>query len=718
MKLLGVHIGLITGPAMSQAVDPVVRSSSEQIHRIITDPAAREDVDPITLFFTVLLKQTLSVAALLALVVSIILLILYRRVVLKSMRAQTGEREGRAVVPLVLILMILAALGSTFASALIGVPREGSLYYYYTVYLGSVLGDVFVLIILFFVLGFAVFDLAGRLVLRRSTDQHERNLRATEPVPLEASTPPNRSVQAPVDLAVLNGASPIRIGPAAKALYSNLLHSPWRTAAIYGFAGLCFAFVMTAATLAAANQEFLPSRVLMVLWIFAWPVVLTVNLVAAATWRAKLATVSVYFLIFAALGATLLLRGSESSWQQLAMLWLMFNIPVTVLFLAFLNRRIRAVGPLVLTFILLAVLGSTLVFFIQAKTMGQLSPEELLSPERLSVFERLIIFVSNLGWDLGLGMYSIYTLRVLSFAVFGVAGWLALRWIRSRYEHKQISDQSLTLDAIWLLYGVIQSSSDLVFEGPAWGLFGLVAFVVYKLVAWAGFSLLNHKATSDRKSTGLLLLRVFSLGKRSERLFDVLAKHWRHAGSLQLISGPDLATTTVEPHELLDFLSGKLARRFIDGPQTLDLRLSEMDQEPDRDGRFRVNDFFCHEDTWRMTLSRLVSESDAVLMDLRGFSANNAGVIYEIDELINVVPVERIVFVVDDTTDERFLRQTVQQSWDRMKLTSPNRSSTSGQLRLFRVTGSHGAELRRLLRALCDAAKSTTPVDRSKPAAV
>jgi hypothetical protein len=169
---------------------------------------------------------------------------------------------------------------------------------------------------------------------------------------------------------------------------------------------------------------------------------------------------------------------------------------------------------------------------------------------------------------------------------------------------------------------------------------------------------------------------------------------------------------------LLDFLSGKLARRFIDGPQTLDLRLSEMDQEPDRDGRFRVNDFFCHEDTWRMTLSRLVSESDAVLMDLRGFSANNAGVIYEIDELINVVPVERIVFVVDDTTDERFLRQTVQQSWDRMKLTSPNRSSTSGQLRLFRVTGSHGAELRRLLRALCDAAQSTTPVDRSKPAAV
>jgi hypothetical protein len=119
---------------------------------------------------------------------------------------------------------------------------------------------------------------------------------------------------------------------------------------------------------------------------------------------------------------------------------------------------------------------------------------------------------------------------------------------------------------------------------------------------------------------------VFSLGRRSERLFDALAKHWRHAGSIRLIAGPDLATTTVEPHEFLDFLSGKLARRFIDGPETLDLRISEMDLEPDRDGRFRVNDFFCHDNAWQMTLSRLVGDSDAVLMDLRGFSQENRGV--------------------------------------------------------------------------------------------
>ena len=209
--------------------------------------------------------------------------------------------------------------------------------------------------------------------------------------------------------------------------------------------------------------------------------------------------------------------------------------------------------------------------------------------------------------------------------------------------------------------------------------------------------------SSPRQSTQLLLLRVFSLGRRSERLFDALATHWRHVGNIRLIAGPDLATTTVEPHEFLGFLSGKLARSFIEGPETLDLRLSETDHEPDPDGRFRVSDFFCYDDTWQMVLSRLAGESDAVLMDLRGFSPQNRGVTHEINELIDHVPLGRVVFVVDDTTDEGFLRQTVQEAWARMSPDSPNRSSTLGRLYLFRFTGARG-DLRRLLYALCTSA--------------
>jgi hypothetical protein len=457
---------------------------------------------------------------------------------------------------------------------------------------------------------------------------------------------------------------------------------------------------MTAAFLAAAQLALLPVRFLLVLWLYAWPVVLTVNLVAATTWRARLATASVYFLVLAALGLVGVALSPTFSWGLVVELWIVTNLPATVLLLAFLNRRVRAVGPLVLIFMILAVLGPSLaiIAFLSATSNESL----------LRAMAYLVGGLNPTEFFIGAS--------VLGFVVFGLGGgWLTLRWIRGRYERKKLSDQSITLDALWLVYGVSQSVP-LVFEGAAWVLSGLLAFVVYKLVAWSGFSLLDHEASPAGRIPKLLLLRVFSLGKRSERLFEALAKHWRHVGSTQLIAGPDLATTTVEPHEFLDFLSGKLARRFIDKPQTLDLRLSEMDLEPDQDGRFRVNDFFCHDDTWRMVLSRLADESDAVLMDLRGFSPQNSGVIFEINELISEVPLERVVFVIDETTDEEFLLQTAQQAWERMKSTSPNLSSTSGQLRLFRMTGSHGPELRRLLRALCDAAKSTTLVEASKSA--
>jgi hypothetical protein len=50
---------------------------------------------------------------------------------------------------------------------------------------------------------------------------------------------------------------------------------------------------------------------------------------------------------------------------------------------------------------------------------------------------------------------------------------------------------------------------------------------------------------------------VFALGKRSERLFDKLRKHWQYAGSIAMIAGPDLSgpvegkQVSVKKHGLL-----------------------------------------------------------------------------------------------------------------------------------------------------------------------
>lgn len=82
----------------------------------------------------------------------------------------------------------------------------------------------------------------------------------------------------------------------------------------------------------------------------------------------------------------------------------------------------------------------------------------------------------------------------------------------------------------------------------------------------------------------------------------------------------------------------------------------------------------------------------------------NAFVCYEITELINLDPLERVLLLIDRRTDEGFPRQTAEQAWDDMWATSPNRSAYQGQLRLFRFSGSRRGERRRRLGALSVAA--------------
>jgi hypothetical protein len=211
----------------------------------------------------------------------------------------------------------------------------------------------------------------------------------------------------------------------------------------------------------------------------------------------------------------------------------------------------------------------------------------------------------------------------------------------------------------------------------------------------------------------LLLLRVFSLGKRSARLFNTFGKRWRHAGSIRLIAGLDLATSTVEPHEFLDFLSGRLGRRFIAGPEMLDERLAETKRRRDFDGRYRVDDFFCHDDTWQMVLKRLARESDAVLMDLRGFLPGNLGCVFEINELLNAFPLDGVVFVIDDTTDLAFLHGILKQGWQAVAADSPNRDLTEPRALIFRLMGDRSVPA--LLRVVAEAVRGERHTDRRRP---
>jgi hypothetical protein len=470
----------------------------------------------------------------------------------------------------------------------------------------------------------------------------------------------------------------------AAALYRRAIRRRWFAALVHVIAGCCFAAVMAAAFLSSAKMAFLPFRFLFITWANAWPMLIAIDL-AVGFCRGKVVGIIIYFLVGGVLGTILLAKSPGLTIAELLYLWLDFNAPPTILLLIFLNRRIRAVGPLVLVFMILGVTGANFVVTLTGRNLN------------------LLKAVSDFSHSIGLRPTgTTIALHLIGFTAFAVIGWIILGSLRELYENKYMSEHSIMVDAVWLLFGIVNSIG-LVFEGRAWIFSGIAAFIVYKLVAIGLFRMFRIGRRAQINSPRLLFLRVFALGRRSENVFEAVGKFWRSIGSMQMIAGPDLATAAVEPHEFLDFLSGKLDRRFIDSGHTLDLRVDQLDLRPDGDGQFRVTEFFCHDDTWKLTLARLAGDSNAVLMDLRGFSRSNAGCIFEIHELFNLVPLQRLVFVVDESTDQEFMRQTMQEAWRELKDRSPNRRMSAGEVFLAQLT--RGDTTKNLFFGLCAAAR-------------
>jgi hypothetical protein len=494
----------------------------------------------------------------------------------------------------------------------------------------------------------------------------------------------------------------------ADHLYRLTISEPSWRACKYAVAGVLFALLLGLSGFLAFSQTQVnylraaahPLQFLFMVLTFAWPIVLTTHIVAAAGRRKLRLIVLGYFFVLIALGLLVALTPTEEAvhvgvlmlpaWSgespiHLVGKWSLFNLLPTLLFIIFRHRRVRAVAPLVLSFMTV----------VSAGVLGIMTAAYVYWEAAVAAISN-ILGVSVLAASIG----YFFLLFITACLLFGVLGWWLLVWLRSAYLRKTVSDQSLAIDALWLIFTSYYAVM-LAFAGPGWALATLIAFCLFKIAVSGGNK--RHRSSKDslQRAPALLVLRVFSLGKRSEYLFDAVTQHWRNIGNVQLIAGTDLALSTVAPHRFLAFVSGKLNQLFIRSDAALDRSLAELDTRRDADGRFRINDFFCHADTWQRVLSRLIRRTDVVLMDLRSFAENNAGCIFEIKALLNDIPLARLVFVVDHTTDNAFLRQTLEETWCALKSDSPNAALSPSALQPFHLRVVDDREVKNLLRKLC-----------------
>ena len=220
-------------------------------------------------------------------------------------------------------------------------------------------------------------------------------------------------------------------------LLAHLMAGPRRAALAYALGGVAYGLVMASAQLYANGIEFLPIRFSFLFWVAVWPIVLTTGILAASTRTQRLLLVAAYFVVMFVIGAAGKAVSPDLTWGQLLVPWAVSDLPPTLLMLTYLSRRVRAVGPLILIFMGVAVAGSNVVVTIAANDLRYL---------------RAIVDVTQF---LGLHVIGTYVaMFVTGFLIFALLGWLVVNRIRRQYQAKHISDESVTMDAIWILFTI------------------------------------------------------------------------------------------------------------------------------------------------------------------------------------------------------------------------------------------------------------------------
>ena len=419
-----------------------------------------------------------------------------------------------------------------------------------------------------------------------------------------------------------------------------------RLAVIYAVAGAVAAGVLTALFF-TMSVEFAALRAFTVWYTFCWPILPTVAVLLALSRRRAF----VAFLIYVAAGMVLVAGWTAFNKivlgrtnvvalnNAMAFLTFLFQeawLPYLVILVTG-NRKLRSVSPLALAGLLVFSYSAIGVNYAVVALMDVRTAGNLLLVFGGANVQRIIFLLAAL--PVGLGC------------------WLGLRLLGRGFERKSFSDVQLLVDTWWLI--VIFNAAILFSSDLGWGgLLCLLAFVAYRTVVEICFRLWRIPPAGEYDQR-LLLLRVFGFQRRTEKLFDGIAQRWRFDGNVKVIAGADLVARLIDPGDFITFVGGRLRQQFVENSADLVRKLGSLDERRDPDGRFRVNEFFCRDNTWRPTLQALLKRSDVVLMDLRGFSERNSGCQFELQQLAANSLLARTVFVVDDTTDSKLLEASL-----------------------------------------------------------
>ncbi|MGE0099405.1 MAG: hypothetical protein AB7S86_13750 [Hydrogenophaga sp.] len=370
-----------------------------------------------------------------------------------------------------------------------------------------------------------------------------------------------------------------------------------------------------------------PGRALTLGLVYAWPMALTWGLMRRWSWWRTLLAIAIYLLAMLML-VTWRSVSPRPLTESFAWLGGLVLIPVTITLLIGASGRIRAVAPYLLPIFLL--LAGSSVIALQLMVLGVNDPPRWL-----------VVLVETAGaWP------AIVLLALAPWLLLAWPAWAIARALARAYRDKRFSDLWYLLAAYWLV--VLVATALPALQGV--GLAALTQLLPWLWIPLAGWGLRGWLAPRNAPPT-LLVLRVFQQDATVQALFDRVVERWRLSGNTVLIAGTDLLSRTLDPDDLFTFLNGRLATRFIASDAQVADRLRSFDLAPDPDGRYRVNECYCFDSTWKAALAALVQQTDVVLMDLRGFHAGKLGCRHELGVLASASHLQRVVLLHDGSTE-------------------------------------------------------------------
>jgi hypothetical protein len=288
--------------------------------------------------------------------------------------------------------------------------------------------------------------------------------------------------------------------------------------------------------------------------------------------------------------------------------------------------------------------------------------------------QRLLAEVAD---GVGLSAISAVGVTVLASILFSVIASLVFARGVVRFVRRfRLSSNLLCFVYFWLLNvlsisQLIGARDNAVLQQAQLGLLPVLLAIAVAIVWTAG-----KPATGPR----VLYLRSFDGGVQNATLLARIETWLSGIANVDLIAGPDVASALAEPVELLDFIAGKGARKYVTDLAAFEATRANLPDQVYADGSHPIRHYFCRNAVWFDAFRILARDCDAVVMDVRGLKGDPMrGVARELVEVVHRVPVRHIVLLVSNEPRSG-LQALLTLAWSSLPVDSPNRDEQNPEL--------------------------------------